>query len=128
MAIATIVAQLWLNLPAFPTYESSGEITAEIGQPRNNSPLSVEEQIREIAKVSDKGDFLVSLAKCESGLDPNIHGGSMQCFHGLYQWNLCENGLPELDHECVHDIECSTLLTMEALDRGEQWRWPSCPK
>lgn len=125
MAIATIVVQLWVNLPAFPTYESSGEITAHIEQPRNNSDLTVKEQIRKIAKVSNKGDFLVSLAQCESTLNPDAVGGLTDQYHGLYQ--IYVNLHDDITLECSHNIKCSTIWTMEKLNNGKSHMWPNCP-
>lgn len=87
---------------------------------------SVEDRIRKIAyeySYTDP-DGLISLAQCESSLNPDAIGGQLQCFHGLYQWNTCIVDI--ITESCAHDIECSTATTIRALNRGEWSRWPVC--
>ena len=90
-------------------------------------PLSVEKKIRSVAAewgYENLADELVSIAKCESGLNPSAIGGELDSFRGLYQWNRISS--PDISDACTLDVECSTEMTINALRRGEQWRWPNC--
>ena len=88
---------------------------------------AIDQQIKNIAnKHNYSVDELIALATCESNLNPDAVGGEIGCFHGLYQWNLCANGSSWMSNECAHDINCSTIETINALNKGEQWRWLNC--
>lgn len=84
----------------------------------------VDERITQVAIEYDyPADELIALAIFESELNPDEIGGDYDCFHGLYQWNLCSTDW--ITHDCSLDVECSTIKTIESLQKGEQWRWPS---
>lgn len=89
--------------------------------------MTVEEQIRAIAKEQDFKwpDYLVRLAKCESTLNPSAindknRNGSIDW--GLFQWNSELPPLP-ITKECAMDLECSTLMTIKAINAGMQDHW-----
>lgn len=87
--------------------------------------LTVAEQIGVIAqKEGFSVDTLLNIGYCESQLNPEAIGGDDGCFHGIWQWNTCATKI--ISVECAHNIECSTIATIDALKRGEQWRWPNC--
>lgn len=130
-------AQEPYNLPFYDLKPSQGAINDK------NSPsvsdlcglkvveCSVEDEIKVIAKNHNWPDEdiqnLVSLAKCESNLNPYAVGGETGCFQGLFQWNVCIRA-GGVDNECAMDILCSTEKAITALEQDEQWRWPTCLK
>lgn len=94
---------------------------------------TIENQIRTVANeyqidsdpaLKISADLLINLAICESTLNPDRIGGLADCFIGLYQWNMCAG--VKITEECARDIECSTIATIDALQKGEYWRWPYC--
>lgn len=89
---------------------------------------TVEEQIRQIAE--EKGfkwaDYLVRLAKCESGLKPknsnskgNTPAGSVD--RGLFQINNYWH--KEVSDSCAYDLRCSTEWTIQRIEAGYQREW-----
>lgn len=94
----------------------------------NIYPLSVESQIREIARKENFKwpDYLVKLAYCESRLDPkaiNTRGNNPTESYdrGLFQFNSYWQS--KVSDECAFDIECSTKKTMEMINNGKQHLW-----
>lgn len=96
----------------------------ELTKPAPIQELSITEQIQAIADNHNfPADTLLAIAECESGLDLDAVGGSYNCFIGLYQYNICLTDMPV---SCAANLECSTIATIEALQKGEGWRWPAC--
>lgn len=118
---------LWRNV--FETIDSSVTLVSfNTGHP-GASEEAVNEPINDIIvriakEYKYSSDTLINLAWCESRMDPSAVGGDAGCFHGLYQWNTCATNIVSL--ECANDPECATAATIQALQRGEQWRWPNC--
>jgi len=114
--------------------QKSNAQTLNISDNNNNisvkeqkKPLSVEAQIREIAKKENFKwpDYLVRLAKAESSLNPNAinknKNGTID--RGLFQWNDKLAPMGGISDECAFNVECSTIKTMEAINAGYQERW-----
>jgi len=87
---------------------------------------SIEDRIGAIAdEYQWDTEELIDLAMCESTMDPDAIAGDYDCFHGLFQWNLCKTNI--VTYKCAHDVECSTAASIRAIQRGEkEWRWPNC--
>lgn len=99
-------------------------VAAEVVEPT----LTVEEQIRAIAAEHDFQwtDYIVSLAECESGLDPNAVNtigntpeGSRD--RGLFQIN--DHHHPEVSDAVAFDVRLSTEWTMWRIENGYQHEW-----
>ena len=91
-------------------------------------PLTVEERIRETArqeKFTD-ADFLVELARRESGLNPHrIQSGRntpiFSADRGLFQFsNYWQKGVSD---DCAMDVECSTRTTIKMIKVGKVHLW-----
>lgn len=128
------IAIILLILLTFSIIETQG---AEIGQLKERTDPRVsliEQAVKEqtvaqtIAGLSRTygadPNILVALAACESSLNPRAVGGTHQSFRGLYQWNKRSN--PEITDDCAFSVHCSTIATINALQRNEEWRWPVC--
>ena len=91
---------------------------------KNETYLSVEEQIRKIAKDSNFKwpNYLVSLAKCESSLNPFAIGDNGHS-RGLFQ--IHDKYHPEISTEQAMNIEFSTNWTIDMIEAGKQNQW-SC--
>lgn len=94
--------------------------------------MSVEDQIRAIAaeKNFKWADYLVRLAMCESGLNPNnknskgnTPAGSLD--RGLFQINSYWH--KEVSDACAYDVRCSTEWTIQMIENGRQGQW-ACNK
>lgn len=87
--------------------------------------LSVKDQIIAIAK--DEGYqaplFLVSLANCESSLDPQAVSKSGN-FRGLFQIGKREH--KDISDSQAFDVDFSTRFTIEHLKKGRFGMWPQC--
>jgi hypothetical protein len=91
-------------------------------------PLSVEEQIRAIAK--EEGfkweNYLVRLADCESKLGlyksndkGNTPAGSID--RGVFMINNYWH--KEVSDECAYDVDCATRWTINMINKGRQHEW-----
>jgi hypothetical protein len=90
--------------------------------------LSVEEQIREIAREHNFQwpDYLVKLAHCESTMNPSASNsignkpvGSID--RGLFQIN--DYWHPNVSDECAYNLRCSTEYTIKLINKGKQNLW-----
>lgn len=91
-----------------------------------NKP-EVEFQIRAIADELNFQwpDYLVRLAMAESSMNPKAiskpnKNGSVD--YGLFQWNDKMPPLP-ITKECSLDLDCSTRMTIKAINLGMQHHW-----
>jgi hypothetical protein len=120
------VVTLYQLTQTVDTFISMWVATQSTNEPAVIIPeLSVPERITIVAVNMDyrNAETLIALAKCESNLDPEIVS-SNGLWRGLYQAD--RNFIPY--GTCAFDVECSTQKTIEALNRGESWRWPACWK
>ena len=83
----------------------------------------VEGQIRQIAEECNFKwtDYLVRLAKCESGLNPKALGDGMFKSRGIFQISKFYH--PNISDECAYDVECATKFTIEKINAGQQGLW-----
>ncbi|MBA3431618.1 MAG: transglycosylase family protein [Actinobacteria bacterium] len=68
------------------------------------------------------GPYLVSVAQCESGLNPNAVNAAG--YHGLFQfdyttWNAYGNG-------SIYDPAAQAQAAAALIAGGEAERWPNC--
>lgn len=104
--------------PTEPSYSHQDVITAI------QETYATEERINERMGVKMKvtSKQLVALAKCESTWSPKEISPNGKYF-GLYQWR--PQDIPG-GAQCALDISCSTIATIDAINNGETWRWPTC--
>ena len=91
-------------------------------QSEASGEVSVESSIRAIAREENfqEEDYLVKLALCESGLYPLAVGdGGMS--KGLYQ--IHEKYHPNVKDSCKFDVRCSTLWTIDKINKGQRGIW-----
>ncbi|MDQ3217912.1 MAG: transglycosylase SLT domain-containing protein [Actinomycetota bacterium] len=74
------------------------------------------------AEFGVDGDYLRSLAWCESDLDPNAY--SSAGYYGLFQFD--EKTWSEYGYGSIWDLEAQTRTTARLLAMGEDDRWPNC--
>lgn len=94
-------------------------------QPRQ---LTIEEQIRSIADSENFGDsdFLVELARRESGLNPNRIQSKRNkplgsADRGLFQFNNYWQS--KVSDDCAMSVECSTKTTIKMIKAGKAHLW-----
>jgi len=89
-------------------------------------PMSVEEQIRTIAKNDNFRwpDYLVRLAYCESRFNSKAVGDNGSS-RGLFQ--IHRGYHPEVSDVCAFDAACATRWTMQRINAGYQREW-ACDK
>ena len=77
--------------------------------------------IREV--FGEDAGFGLALGRCESGFNPFAYNPAGP-YYGVFQYDI-----PTWDANCVGDIsdhKAQTDCTKKLLDKGEEWRWPSC--
>lgn len=100
----------------------------EVEPVKPTTPEQVEARIRELAAEADFAwpDYLVKLAKCESGLRPdavNIHNNIPKSSkdRGVFQINSYHHS--EVTDEAAFDLDVSTKWTMWRIENGHQGEW-----
>jgi hypothetical protein len=91
--------------------------------PSKTDSGSVEAQIRAIADEmgwKDK-DWLVALARCESGLRPTAQGDGHYRSRGLFQISAYHH--PDISDDQAYSIDWSTRWTITQLQAGRQSLW-----
>jgi soluble lytic murein transglycosylase-like protein len=74
------------------------------------------------AEYGVSGDWMVSIAECESGLDPNAYNPAG--YHGLFQYDQTTwagNGYGD-----IFDPVAQSRTTARLLAAGQSSRWPNC--
>ncbi len=120
------ICVLMMRLSDMVEYPTNGGFVEIKAVSVRNTPIAVEAQIRQIAQNEgfEWPDYLVRLARCESGLDPNVVGDSGYS-RGLFQ--IHSEYWPGVSDEEAFDIEWSTEWTMDMINAGYQHYW-SCDK
>lgn len=127
LAVVSLSALICVSSIHFSFWYETKDAQAELNwvRPEPPTPLSVEEQIRQIAEEHNFQwiDYLVRLAHCESRLDPYAlnNNGQYGIDRGLFQINNKYH--PEVNNSCAFDIRCATEWTMEMINNGEQHQW-----
>lgn len=68
------------------------------------------------------GDYLVRIAECESGLDPNAYNAAG--YHGLFQFD--QTTWNEFGEGSIMDPVAQAEATAELIAAGQASRWPVC--
>ena len=100
------------------------------GLPRAEArEMSVVEEIRQIAREEDRGEwatYLVKLSYCESRHNPsatnsvgNTPAGSVD--RGLFMYNSYWQS--QVSDECAFSVDCSTRQTIKMIEAGKQHLW-----
>jgi soluble lytic murein transglycosylase-like protein len=88
-----------------------------------DADTSIEGIIREAAaEFGLDGDYLVSVAACESGLDPRAYNAAG--YHGLFQYD--EQTWAAYGDGSIWDPEAQAKTTAMLIADGQASRWPNC--
>ncbi len=68
------------------------------------------------------GDYLVSVAQCESGLDPQAYNSAG--YHGLFQYD--DTTWSAYGYGSIWDPVAQARTTAELIAGGQASRWPNC--
>jgi soluble lytic murein transglycosylase-like protein len=68
------------------------------------------------------GDYLVSIAECESGLDPQAYNSSG--YHGLFQYD--DSTWAAYGSGDIFDPVAQARTTAKLIAAGQSSRWPNC--
>lgn len=74
------------------------------------------------AEFGVSGDWMVSIATCESTLDPNAYNPAG--YHGLFQYD--QTTWAEYGYGSIYDPVAQARTTAELLAMGQSSRWPNC--
>lgn len=74
------------------------------------------------AEFGISGDWMVSIAVCESGLDPRAYNSAG--YHGLFQYD--EATWAEYGYGSIWDPVAQARTTAKLLAMGQSSRWPNC--
>lgn len=127
LAVVSLAALICVSSVYFALWYETKDAQAQANwvRPEPSAPLSVEEQIREIANEHNFQwvDYLVKLAKCESRLDPFAlnSNGNYGIDRGLFQINSKYH--KEVNSACAFDIRCSVEWTIKQINEGKQSMW-----
>ena len=83
----------------------------------------VEGRILAVAREQDFKwpGYLVRLARCESGLNPDALGDGEYRSRGLFQISAYFH--PGVTDDCAFNVECSTRWTIDKINAGQQGLW-----
>ena len=99
------------------------KLRGDLGSGREAEPRTVVEIIHAAAKdFGIDGDYLVSIAECESGLNPRAYNSAG--YHGLFQYDDSTWGA--YGHGSIWDPEAQARATAKLLADGQSSRWPNC--
>ena len=68
------------------------------------------------------GDYMVSIATCESGLNPSAYNAAG--YHGLFQYD--QTTWAAYGYGSIYDPVAQARTTAQLLANGESSRWPNC--
>ena len=74
------------------------------------------------AEFGVDGDYLVSIAECESGLDPQAYNPAG--YHGLFQYD--DTTWNAYGHGSIWDPVAQARTTAELIAQEQSSRWPNC--
>jgi hypothetical protein len=120
-ASAEIVIDSSRHLAEEPTNRRRDENPDGLG--RSDSAGSVTEIIHAAAaKHGVDGDYLVSIAACESGLDPTAVNSAG--YHGLFQY--AESTWAAYGSGDIYDPVAQAEATAKLIAAGQSSHWPNC--
>ena len=74
------------------------------------------------AEYGISGDYMVSIASCESGLNPGAYNAAG--YHGLFQYD--STTWSAYGYGSIYDPVAQARTTAQLLANGESSRWPNC--
>jgi Transglycosylase SLT domain len=118
-----------LRRPAAPSPENDRTRDATVPDPPlpSPSPLPSGETITNLiynaaAEFGVSGDYLLSVAQCESGLNPGAYNPAG--YHGLFQFDFETWGA--YGYGSIYDPVAQARTAAELLSAGQASRWPNC--
>ena len=110
-----------------PTPTPTPEEAAQTEAPVVAAPVAPSGSIEEIiyaaaAQYGLDGAYLVSIAACESGLNPGAVNAAG--YHGLFQYD--EATWAEYGSGSIYDPAAQALTTAMLISQGQSSRWPNC--
>ena len=131
-ATASTTTSVFPNGDLEPTPEAGADVPPRFALDKqdrsaNGPPAyagkSVEEIIRTAAaEFGIGGDYLVSIAACESGLDPQAYNSAG--YHGLFQYD--DTTWSAYGYGSIWDPVAQARTTAELIAAGQASRWPNC--
>jgi hypothetical protein len=105
-----------------PTPDSSTRVD-EAGSAPDAGESSVTEVVYEgAAEFGVDGDYLLSVASCESGLDP--YAENPAGYYGLFQFD--ESTWAAYGYGSIFDARAQARTAAQLLAAGQASRWPNC--
>jgi soluble lytic murein transglycosylase-like protein len=74
------------------------------------------------AEFGMSGDYLLSVASCESGLDPGAYNAAG--YHGLFQFD--QQTWAAYGYGSIYDSTAQARTAARLLAAGHSFRWPNC--
>ena len=106
-----------------PTEAETGEIAEETTEAAPSSGGSITDIIyAAAAEYGIDGAYMVSIATCESGLNPSAYNAAG--YHGLFQYD--DTTWAAYGYGSIYDPVAQARTTAELLAAGESSRWPNC--
>jgi hypothetical protein len=100
-----------------------GEIAEEAGAEAPTYGGSITEIIyAAAAEYGIDGDYMISIATCESGLNPGAFNAAG--YHGLFQYDYTT--WSAYGYGSIYDPVAQARTTAELLADGQSSRWPNC--
>jgi hypothetical protein len=99
-----------------------GEIAEETGETPSYGGSITDVIYAAAAEYGVDGGYMVSIATCESGLDP----GAVNAvgYHGLFQYDYTT--WSEYGYGSIYDPVAQARTTAQLLADGQSSRWPNC--
>ena len=106
-----------------PSEAESGEIAEETVEAAPSYGGSITDIIyAAAAEYGIDGAYMVSIATCESGLNPSAYNAAG--YHGLFQYD--DTTWAAYGYGSIYDPVAQARTTAELLAAGQSSRWPNC--
>ena len=105
-----------------PVAAEVGEITEETGGTPGYGGSITDIIYAAAAEYGIDGGYMVSIATCESGLDPGAVNAAG--YHGLFQYDYTT--WSEYGYGSIYDPVAQARTTAQLLADGQSSRWPNC--
>ena len=103
--------------------QAGGEIAEETTEATPSYSGSITDIIyAAAAEYGIDGGYMVSIATCESGLNPSAYNAAG--YHGLFQYD--DTTWAAYGYGSIYDPVAQARTTAELLANGESSRWPNC--
>jgi hypothetical protein len=102
--------------------EDEAEIAEETGETPTYGGSITEIIYAAAAEYGIDGGYMVSIATCESGLNPGAYNAAG--YHGLFQYD--QTTWAAYGYGSIYDPVAQARTTAELLAAGQSSRWPNC--